>query len=237
MKIIVRVKELRKHHHLTQEELARQLKISRQSLISLEQGKWLPSLPLALQLARFFRAPLDEVIVFLPERSANAGQLKPSVIINRPVKEGKEAQVARELSPWSPFREIREMRDEMERLFDQSGRVTGGALPSVNVRQDEKNIYLEANIPGFNEEQIDIDVADDYVTISGTMTEESKESDQKTGYLRREYQHQSFSRTIGLPLPVHSDKATAKIKHGVLHITLPKVEEEKPKTKRLKPSV
>lgn len=236
MKIIVRVKELRKHHHLTQEELARQLKISRQSLISLEQGKWLPSLPLALQLARFFRAPLDEVIVFLPERGTNDNQVKPTLILTRPEQDGKEAQVAREVSPWSPFREMREMRDEMDRLFDQSNRVTGGALPSVNIRQDEKNIYLEANIPGFNEEQIDIDVADDYVTISGTVTEENKETDKKTGYLRREYQHQSFSRTVGLPSPVYSDKATAKIKHGVLHVSLPKVEEEKPKTKRLKPS-
>ncbi len=222
MKIIVRVRELRKHHHLTQEELARELKISRQSLISLEQGRWLPSLPLAFQLAQFFNTPFEEVI-----------QTNPAAI-----KEGKEFTMARDLSPWSPFRELREMRDELDRAFDQNLRFPFGmttVFPTINVRQDEHNVFLEAHLPGFTQEQIDIDVAEDYVTIAGNAESENKE-ESKSGYLRREYQQQSFSRTLGLPSPVISEEATAKMKNGVLELVLPKVVAETPKTKRLKPT-
>lgn len=236
MKIIVRVRELRKHHNLTQEELARQLKISRQSLISLEQGRWLPSLPLALQLAQFFNAPLEEVI---QAGAAQANNQKQEENNPNNQNEGKEASMARDLTPWSPFRELREMRDEIDRAFDQTLRYPFGmttVFPTINVRQDDKHIYLEAHVPGFTQDQIDIDVADDYVTITGNAEVEKKDEDKKTGYLRREYQQQSFSRTIGLPVPVMSDKASANMKHGVLEVVLPKLEEEKPKTKRLKPT-
>lgn len=224
MKIIVRVRELRKHHNLTQEELAKQLNISRQSLISLEQGRWLPSLPLAIQLAEFFNAPLEKVIYTSPKEKVE--------------QKGKEAPMPRDISLWSPMRELRDMREEMDRFMDQSLRYPFGLstlFPTINVRQDEKHIYLEAHVPGFTQESIDIDVADDMVTISGTAQEEKKEEDKDGGYLRREYQHQSFSRSIGLPVPVQSDKAEAKLNHGVLLVTLPKQVEEKPKVKRLKP--
>lgn len=221
MRIIVRVRELRKHHHLTQEELARQLNISRQSLISLEQGRWLPSLPLVLQLAEFFRTPLEQVIY------TGSNQAK--------VQLTKEVAMPRDLGPWSPFRDF---RDEVDRLIDQSARAPMGlaVFPTINLKQDDKTIYLEAHVPGFTEEAIDIDVADEYVTISGQISQEKKDQDKETGYISREYQRQSFSRTVPLPMPVVRDKATAKLSHGVLNVTLPKVAEEKPKTKRLKPS-
>ena len=234
MRIIVRVRELRKNHNLTQEELAKQLNISRQSLISLEQGRWLPSLPLAIQLAEFFRAPLEEVIQMPGTESAKLESKNPNNL-----KEGKETPMARDLSPWSPFRDFRDVRDEIDRAFDQTVRFPMGmatAFPTINVKQDEGHIYLEAHVPGFTQEQIDIDVADDYVTISGTVKQEKLDENKKTGYLRREYQEQSFNRTIGLPMPVVSDKATADMKNGVLTVTLPKIEEERPKTKRIKPS-
>lgn len=240
MKIIVRVRELRKNHNLTQEELARQLKISRQSLISLEQGRWLPSLPLAIQLAQYFNAPLESVISSdqsIQPRQSDVESDKHD--IHQEQIERKEAEMPRDIVPWSPFRELREMREELDRAFDQNLRYPFGmttVFPTINVRQDEQNIYLEAHVPGFSEEQIDIDVADDYVTITGNSEREKNDENKRSGYLRREYQQQSFTRTIGLPAPVISDKAVAKMKHGVLEITLPKIEEEKPKTKRLKPT-
>lgn len=222
MKILVRVRELRKTHNLTQEQLARQLNISRQSLISLEQGRWLPSLPLALQLAQFFNAPLDEVI------NTNNQVNKPK----------KEAPMARDLTPWSPFRELRDMREEMDRMADQTrfpfGMTT--TFPTVNVKEDEKNIYLQAHVPGFTTDDIDIDVTDDMVTISGSVSEEKKEEDQKVGYLRQEYRQQSFSRAFTLPKAVIADKVAAKLTDGILTVTLPKVSAEQPKTKRIKPT-
>lgn len=236
MKIIVRVRELRKTRNLTQEELARNLNISRQSLISLEQGRWLPSLPLAMQLAAYFNAPLEQVICTSLDKNTNDSEyiVAPSEKQDRQVRQDrKEENMSREILPHSPFREL---RDEMDRLFEQSVRTPGAMvnMPSVNISQDENNIYLDANVSGFSEEQIDIDVADDYVIITGNI--ETEENEEKRGYVRREYQQQSFTRTVGLPLPIRSDDARAKMERGILHIVLPKVEEEKPKMKRLKPT-
>jgi HSP20 family protein len=220
MKIIVRVRELRKTHNLTQEELARQLKISRQSLISLEQGRWLPSLPLAIQLAEFFNAPLEQVIY----------TEAPQPHVQKIDQPRKEMLMPHDPNTWPPFPELRQMKEEMDRLaFGQAN-----TFPTVNIRQDEHHIYVEAHVPGYTDEQIDIDVADEYVTISGNAVVEKNVDE--AGYIRREFQQQSFSRTVGLPVAVVSDKAQAKLANGVLTITLPKITEEKPKTKRLKPT-
>jgi HSP20 family protein len=249
MRIIVRVRELRKNHNLTQEELAKQLNISRQSLISLEQGRWLPSLPLALQLAAFFNAPLEEVI----QSHAEAIQGMPTAAIlpatapiatEQPTRR-KETPMARDLNPWSPLRDLRDIRDEMDRMMDQSLRYpfgTATVFPTINVKEDEKNYYLEAHVPGYVEEDIDIDITDSMVTVTGNATQEEKsepqtqEGKETAGYLRREYRHQSFSRTLTLPTPVMNDTAEAQLKNGILTVTLPKLTEDKPKTKRLKPS-
>jgi len=55
------VKEHRKNAGLTQEDLAAAMKVSRQTIISIEKGKYVPSLPLALKLARFFKCSTDDV--------------------------------------------------------------------------------------------------------------------------------------------------------------------------------
>lgn len=231
----MRVRELRKNHNLTQEELAKQLKISRQSLISLEQGRWLPSLPLALQLAAFFNAPLEEVIHSENTTAEDSTNKTPQTDQEQ---SQKEATMARELSPWSPLRDLRDIREEMDRMMDQSLRYPFGnatVFPTINVKEDEKNYYLEAHVPGYAEEDIDIDITDSMVTITGNAQHEEKQEKDGAGYLRREYRHQSFSRTLTLPSPVVNDKAEAALSNGILTVTLPKVAEDKPKTKRLKP--
>jgi putative transcriptional regulator len=60
-KISNRIKEFRKRSGMTQEGLAREMKVSRQTIISIERGKYVPSLPLALRMARFFGCPTDEM--------------------------------------------------------------------------------------------------------------------------------------------------------------------------------
>ena len=60
-KIANAVKEYRKRAGITQEELARELRVSRQTIISIERGKYIPSLPLALKIARFFGRSTDEM--------------------------------------------------------------------------------------------------------------------------------------------------------------------------------
>jgi putative transcriptional regulator len=60
-KVFNRIREYRKRSGMTQEDLAREMKVSRQTIISIERGKYVPSLPLALMMARFFGCTTDEM--------------------------------------------------------------------------------------------------------------------------------------------------------------------------------
>ena len=62
-KVTNRIREYRKRAGLTQEDLAGRMKVSRQTIISIEKGRYVPSLPLALRIARFFGCPADEMFV------------------------------------------------------------------------------------------------------------------------------------------------------------------------------
>jgi putative transcriptional regulator len=66
-KVANRIREFRKRSNLTQEDLAKKMKVSRQTIISIEKGKYIPSLPLALRIARFFGCKTDEMFVIEEE--------------------------------------------------------------------------------------------------------------------------------------------------------------------------
>lgn len=221
--IIIKIKDLRQAKDLTQEALAESLGISRQSVIAIENGRYMPSVPLACEIAKFFEVSLDELFSLASQNFLQLTNLEDKM------RHGA-------LSPWSPFRELRSMQDEMGRLFEEGWpaverAVSLPAMPQLNMRQDEKNIYVEMPVPGYTEEDIDLEVAEDYLTISGQIKKEDEEK--KRGYFRQEYACQSFSRTIPFPVPVKSDNAEAFTSAGVLTVTIPKAEPEKPKAKKL----
>lgn len=221
--IIIKIRNFRQEKDLTQEALAEALGISRQSVIALENGRYLPSLPLACEMAKFFQVALDELFSF-----------ENQILSLTDNKEDNMKYHA--LSPWSSLREMRSLQEEMDRLFEEGmptveRSVSLPAMPSANLRQDEKNIYLEMPVPGYKEENIEIDVAPEYVSINGKVEQDDEEK--KKGYFRQEYACQSFSRTVPFPVPVDADKAEADVEKGVLTVVVPKVEPEKPKTKKL----
>lgn len=197
MKIILRVRELRKNNNLTQEELAKELNISRQSLISLEQGRWLPSLPLAIQLADFFNSSLEDVI-----ESPNHVNLP----LNNLVTNSTDNQV---------------------------NLVEFGSLP-INLWQTIENIFVEAFLPGYKQDELVIDVAEDFIKISGHIDQSDRGQD-GSSYVINEYRPESFCRTINLPSPVLKENSTAKLSHGVLSIILPKKIAQKSITQRIHP--
>ena len=218
--IIIKIRDLRQDKELTQSALADALGISRQSVIALENGRYMPSLPLACEIAKFFQIALDELFSF-ENQILSLNSTEEDTMRNRA------------LSPWSGFRSIQE---EMDRFFEEGipsvdRSINLPAVPKVNLRQDEKNIYIEALIPGYKEDDLDIDVAEEYLTITGKV--KTEDESKKKGYFRQEYVYQSFTRTIPFPVPVAADDAEAEVKDGVLIITVPKAEPEKPKTKKL----
>lgn len=102
-----------------------------------------------------------------------------------------------------------------------------GRMPHVDVVDREKDIYVEAELPGIDKNDVEITMTDYSVTIKGASKSEEKE--EEGDYYRHEISRGTFCRTVSLPSEVDSDKAKARFKHGVLKLTLPKVKQTKHK--------
>lgn len=222
-----RLKNLREERHLTQEDLAEQLGISRQSIISVEKGKSTPSLPLALRMIEFFEKSFDEFLEpFFGKNLSSGRQDFDTNFLNR-----REVNIMpRGLMPWSQFRDF-------DRIFEDEdwpafSRMRGFQFPMINVKQSDKDVTITADIPGIKEEDLNIEVGNDFVDISGERKEEINKEDE--GYFHQEVRYGSFARRVPLPTEVKAEKAEANIKDGQLIIVAPKLEPEKPKVTKVK---
>jgi HSP20 family protein len=123
---------------------------------------------------------------------------------------------------WDPFNTM------MPSLFRNRG-LTGvnSVFPKVDVSETDDEIKVVANVPGIDAEKLNIEVGDDYLSLSGTIEKETKDEDKKGKVYRYEREYGEFRRGFALPARVKADAITAKAKNGVLTITLPKSEEEK----------
>jgi HSP20 family protein len=110
------------------------------------------------------------------------------------------------------------------RLFDFDGDAFdfGTRLPSVNVKESEKEYEIEMAAPGLERKDFKVEVKDGVLYISSEKEEENKE--EKKNYTRREYSYNSFSRSFNLPDNCLTDNINAKYDNGILHLTLPKKE-------------
>ena len=97
--------------------------------------------------------------------------------------------------------------------------------PRVDVTEDKENLYVHAEVPGVDKNDIKISIVDDVLTISGVK--KSEEKDEKKNYYRIERNFGAFTRSFTLPSEVVVDKIAAEYKEGVLVVTLPKTEEAK----------
>lgn len=105
-----------------------------------------------------------------------------------------------------------------------SNRTTPNAVP-VNIRETDKTYEVDVMAPGLKKSDFKVSVDGKQLTISFEHKEEQKEGNEKGGYLRQEYRHQSFSRTFSLDDTVDANKITAVYTDGVLHLSVPKKEE------------
>lgn len=122
------------------------------------------------------------------------------------------------------------MFDRMSEQFEDIG--PGGEMEagriSVDVAEDDEEVTVTADLPGFDKDDIDISVRDGRLTIRAQReqeTEEESESEEET-YHRRERIHREVSRTLRLPADVVKQEASASYQNGVLTVTLPKAEAE-----------
>ena len=129
---------------------------------------------------------------------------------------------------WDPFREMRWMQanmDQMRRGFSPAGvgngEGSGWAIP-LNVVQDGENIVVHAAMPGIDPSDLSVTIEDDVLTIRGQTASEGEREDGK--YLVREMHSGSFYRSLRLPDTLDADKAQTCYDHGVLTISLPRLE-------------
>ena len=109
---------------------------------------------------------------------------------------------------------------------------TVSTTPSANVWEEGDNVHVEMALPGVKKDDIDITITKDTVSISGSRKEKEEKDDKKKYYYRS--MESSFEQRFNLPTLVDSDKAEAELKDGVIHLTLPKAEEVKPKQIEIK---
>lgn len=131
----------------------------------------------------------------------------------------------------SPWREFEQLQREMNRAFSGTmpnfGPQVAPSYPAVNVWTNEDGAILNAELPGLTPEDIDISVVGQTLTLSGERRpEELGENDR---YHRRERGQGKFVRTVELPFTVEAEKVEALFDKGVLQISLPRAEADKPR--------
>lgn len=141
---------------------------------------------------------------------------------------------------WNPFREMVTLREAMDRLFEDSfvrpreawrvgSRERRLRLP-LDVYTTPDEIVIVASLPGLIPDEVDITIHGDTLTISGEL----RAPLENVEYLFQERPYGPFSRTLNLNVPVDVDKAEATFENGLLTLTLPKVEEARPKVIKVK---
>lgn len=125
---------------------------------------------------------------------------------------------------WEPFKDIdRFFEDRMLPSFPKLGWDL-----AVDLYEEKGNVIAKMSLPGVKEEELDIEIEEDILTISGRR-EEEKETDKKD-YYSKEIRRGSFSRSVSLPKVVDAKKAEAEYKKGVLTVTMPVVAGSKNKS-------
>lgn len=141
----------------------------------------------------------------------------------------------------SPFQDTVSLRDAMDRLFNESmvpsaARSTSsnsseGTAPfPLDVYSDDNELTLLASLPGMDSGALDITIEKDQVILKGEIPNVASSQGGKdaTWYLH-ELPRGKFQRTLTLPFEVDADNAQAIAEHGMLRLTLPKAETERPR--------
>lgn len=146
----------------------------------------------------------------------------------------------------TPFAMMRRMMDDMDRLFENFGFARPHALstwsmfddfdnpsrhpatrqaatlwsPAVEVLERGNHLVVRADLPGLSKDDVNVDIDNGVLTISGERRSENEE--ERQGYFRSERSYGSFSRSIPIPEGVNEDQVNASFKDGVLEVTMPK---------------
>jgi len=158
----------------------------------------------------------------------------------------KASEPAFAADAWRPFESLRK---DIDRLFDDFSEDFWrrpirslaaferawprkfAAAPVVDVAESDKSYEITAEMPGIDEKNIEVSLANGGITIKGEKKEETEEK--KKDYYVSERRYGSFERYFALPDGVDADKIQATFKNGVLKVTLPKTAEAQQPAKKI----
>lgn len=137
------------------------------------------------------------------------------------------------LQRWDPFRDLQEIDSTMNRLWRGFGKNLVAREPedwniALDVVRNPEEIVVKASLPGVKPEDIDVTIEDNVLTLKAQRASEYESKDD-TAYLVRERSYGSYYRALRLPETVDVEKVKSDYEHGVLTVTLPKMEEKKPR--------
>jgi HSP20 family protein len=140
----------------------------------------------------------------------------------------------------NPFVLMRRMIEDMDRTFGSfglgrfgSGGQESGALwsPQVELFEREKELVVRADLPGLSKDDVDIEIDNGVLTISGERRTQHEEN--RGGIFRSERSYGAFTRNIPLPEGVEDEQCNATFKDGVLEVTFPKAPQEERRARRV----
>lgn len=140
---------------------------------------------------------------------------------------------------------VRSLRDEIDRVFDDFaqaftpfrsalarpslawdfGPIRHGFMPNVDMRETDDAYILTAELPGMTKEMVDVTVSEDSVTLRGER--KSEEEEKNECFICHEASYGAFERMIPMPTPINVDKVEAKMKDGILTLSLTKAAKTK----------
>lgn len=143
---------------------------------------------------------------------------------------------------WEPLSEFERMRHQMDRMFGNilghrlprlaGAEATETFLPTVEVYQTDKEVVVNAELPGLEPKDVNVEMSEDAITLSGETCSSSEV--QEDTYFRTERQYGRFERVIPLPDKIKDQEAKATFKNGMLTVRAPLVVESKrPKPRKI----
>jgi len=137
---------------------------------------------------------------------------------------------------WEPVRELTSLQNEMNRLFNTffDTPTTGNGtatprrwIPAMDLVETDDHFILKADLPGLAQEDVNLEVDDNVLTVSGERKAEHE--DRREGYVRVERSYGAFRRSLTLPDGVDPEGVSASFDKGVLEVRIPKPEERQPR--------
>jgi len=147
-----------------------------------------------------------------------------------------------------------DLRNEIDRLFEEFhdswsfGRLStrmkprlmdspfawGEQMPAIDVIEKGESIVVKAELPGMEEKDIDVELSDHMLTISGEKKEEREEGKKEGNYYLSERRYGTFRRSVAVPEGIDKNKVDAAFSKGVLTVTLQKTPDAREKVKKIK---